>query len=1125
MALFVRRAAAFAALVLLVPARAPAQQPVTISGVVTSDAGQPLEFVEVSIPALGLGTFTKDDGRYSLVIPAARVTTQALTVTARRLGFKAQTLQVTLAAGGGAVTQNFVLPANPLQLGEVVVTGAGTTTETEKLGTVRNNVSADQIEKSNEWNLVEALAAKAPNVSVTASSGEPGSGSYITIRGQRTVGLPNSGSAQPLFVVDGVPIDNTSFSTTDFNPTDGLTAGSVEGTTQPNRASDVNPDDIQSIEILKGAAAAAIYGSRAAQGVVLITTKHGQAGPTRYSLRSSVSADDINRTYPLQRSWGQGSLGSSPNDPALGAVGCDRSVGVGNFFCRTSWGPAIPSGVPTYDHANEAYVTGYQSDNTLTISGGNDRTTFYLSGGMLYDRGIFAGPNNSNQRASVRFNGSHRVTDQLRLGANIAYVDVRGRYIERGNNTNGLQLGLLRSPPDWNNLPYLAANGQPQSFRFQNPLPQDQTANRGWENPFFTLYVPQNTSQVGRVFGNVTADYTPATWFKVNYSLGADYSNDERLEGAPQPSSAPQTGGRVTEGKLINYQIDHNLTATAYYALGSHFSGSVTLGQNLNSRNVRQLANVGRTLIAPFPYKLSNTVTRDIPIDVETVIHNESYFGQATLDMYQQLYLTVAARNDGSSTFDQNHLRSWFPKASLAWDFTKAAHADPIVTFGKLRASYGEAGQEPDPYLTSTIFSGSSVIGGYVQSTGANPSQSGLGGLASSIVKGANTLRPERTREFETGFDLGLLRDKADLSFTYYHAITSDVILLTPLAPSSGYQREARNSARFRNRGFEVSLNLRPIQREALGWDIGLQWARNRSMVLDLGGPDFVVLDPNGLTPAGVVKKGQEIGVLYDLGLARCGISPAGMNAVVRGYDLDISAAPDAVHPCGGAPRGAYFIDVTGEPVVDNTQRVIGNPNPRWTGSIRSSLRFHKLQLSGLLDIKHGGQIFNGTRAALYSYGTHKDTQVRADCSDGVTCVGNEHVIGQPDSPLQGPVVGPGAGMAIPIGQNWYEGAVIGSGIGGLFGGTSEQFIEDGGFVKLREISVTYTLDERWVQNVLGFSSIDLRVSGRNLHTWTRYTGYDPETNLGGSVQSTRGLDYFNMPQTRSFVFTVILKR
>ena len=246
------------------PALVSAQEPVTITGKVTSDVGQPLGQVEVAIPTMGLGALTRDDGSYAIVVPGARVSGQTATLVARRLGYKSTTAQITLSPGG--VTHDFTLASNPLQLGEVVVTGAGTSMPVEQLGNVRNSVSADLIERANEWNAVEALAGKAPNVVVTASSGEPGSGSYITIRGSRTVGLPNSGSGQPLFVVDGVPIDNTSFSTTDFNPTDGLTAGSIEGTTQSNRASDINPNDIESVEILKGAAAAAIYGSRAGQG-------------------------------------------------------------------------------------------------------------------------------------------------------------------------------------------------------------------------------------------------------------------------------------------------------------------------------------------------------------------------------------------------------------------------------------------------------------------------------------------------------------------------------------------------------------------------------------------------------------------------------------------------------------------------------------------------------------------------------------------------------------------------------------------------------------------------------------------------------------------------------------------
>src|SRR5437899_6490785 len=274
------------------PLRLGAQQPVTLTGRVTSEAGVALGAVEVTIPAMGLGTLTRDDGRYAFLVPGARVSGQTVTLSARRLGYKAQSAQITLAAGG--VTHDFSLAPNPLQLGEIVVTGAGTTSEAEKLGNVRNSISADAIQRSQEANLVNAIAAKAPNVEVSSSGGEPGASAYIRIRGARTL----TGTSQPLFVVDGVPVDNSSVSTGSSDVQE--VSGPSDGTTQQNRAVDLNPNDIESVEILKGAAAGAIYGARAAQGVILITTKSGHAGPTRFSLRITASTDRPSRYYPLE---------------------------------------------------------------------------------------------------------------------------------------------------------------------------------------------------------------------------------------------------------------------------------------------------------------------------------------------------------------------------------------------------------------------------------------------------------------------------------------------------------------------------------------------------------------------------------------------------------------------------------------------------------------------------------------------------------------------------------------------------------------------------------------------------------------------------------------------------------
>ena len=1093
-----RRAAigAGVALALVLPGRSQAQEPVTVTGRVETTSGSPLGSVTVAIPSLGVGANTRTDGRYSFTVPGARAQGQTVTITARIIGYKPSTLEITLRPG--TVTQDFSLETNPLQLGEVVITGAGTSSEVEKIGTVRNTVSADQIIRSNEPNLVQALAGKAPNVQVSQSSGEPGASSHIRMRGQRTL----SGTGQPLFVVDGMPIDNFSYSTSNFNPVDELGSGEGSGTAQTNRAADINPDDIESIEILKGAAAGAIYGARAGQGVVLITTKRGRAGPTRYSFRSSYSWDEITREYPLQMKYGAGTGGV--------AATCPGST------CVRSWGAEIPAGTPVFNHATEAFDTGHIMDNSMSVSGGTDRTGFYFSLSRLNNEGIFKGPNNEYERTTVRLNASHRLVDALSLGANISYADSRGQFVHRGNNANGLALGLLRTPPDFDNRVWKDENGLQRSYRRPTRTPDEARLSSGFDNPFWALYEGENTARVGRVFGNIAADYVPNGWLRVNYTLGADYSNDERLEGMPIGSAGEGAEGRITEGNIVNSQLDHNLAATATYSMSPNFGGSVTLGHNLNARSTRQISVVGRTLVANRPFKLTNTVSRDIPLDTEENIHNESFFGQATFDLFEQLYLVAALRNDGSSTFSEDNRRSWFPKASAAWTFTNYLGEQPWVSFGKLRVAYGEAGQEPNAYLTSPTFDGSTVFSGVVQGTGLSPTQAGFGGLTTALVKAAEDLGPERTREFEAGFDIGFWEDLADLSFTLYRSKSEDVILNTPLPPSTGYYVQAQNSAEFSNKGVEVSLNLRPLRSERFSWDIGLQWARNRSNVDQLDAADFIYLDGiNTISPYAVVKEGSPVGVFYDYGLARCGISPNGMGAVISGVDL--------ADVCAGQPRGALYIGANGFPVGDDNQRVIGDPNPDWTGSVQSGFTFGKIRFSGLAEIKKGGVINNGTKGALLSYGTHKLTEERASCPTLTTCTGNEKVFGQ-NGFYAGPVVGPGAGRPVPIGENWYGTGALALG-NCLFSGYSEECMEDGGYVKLRELSVAYTVDNDWVSRSLGFNSIDLRLAGRNLKTWTDYTGFDPETEFGQAIQLTRGMDYFNMPQSRSFIFSVGLNR
>ena len=366
---------------MFVASKLSAQDPTRLAGRITSSAGQPLLGAFIIVPSMNIGVASNSDGRYVLIVPASRATGQTVEMSVSMIGRATEAVQVTLRPG----TQefDFSLGEDPLLLDEIVVIGQGLEIQRQKLGVTINTVRAEEIALSHEPNIVAALAGKAPNVEVTSSGGDPGAGSYIRIRGANSL----IGSNQPLFVVDGQPITNSS-------DTIGVTlAGVVVG----NRAMDLNPADIESVQILKGAAAAAIYGSRAGNGVILITTKRGQAGTNRVEFRSSLSIDQVNRTIPLQRAFGQGVDGA-----AIGSPGMDLCGG----GCAFTWGPSIGSGTPVFDHSNELYKTAFRNELGLTWSGGTATTDYYLSLGRLSQDGVIKG-NQAYNRTTVWLRAGH----------------------------------------------------------------------------------------------------------------------------------------------------------------------------------------------------------------------------------------------------------------------------------------------------------------------------------------------------------------------------------------------------------------------------------------------------------------------------------------------------------------------------------------------------------------------------------------------------------------------------------------------------------------------------------------------------------------------------------------------
>jgi TonB-linked SusC/RagA family outer membrane protein len=1068
---------------------------VTITGQVTSDAGMPLSEAAVFIQTMNLTTTTRGDGRFTIVIPSRSVAGQTVTLAVRMVGYTSASAQMTLA--GGPMTQNFVLVLNPFQLGTVVVTGQGTQATVEQLGTTRSYVTPDEIQRSNETNLITALAAKAPSVEVTSSSGQPGVSTYIQLRGLTTL---TASDGQPLIVVDGLPIDNSVEQSPGFAP--GMSAAANGGPQQPNRAIDINPDDIENVEILKGPSAGAIYGSRAGQGVILITTKKGHAGQTHYSLKSSSSADNVSNLPANQNIYNLGTGGTT-----FSCAGIENCAPPAR---GSSWGALIPAGTPTYNNYNNMFTTGHVYDDAITASGGNDHTTFYLSGAYNYNRGMLIGPNDSYGRTSLRFNGTQQITSDLRLGANIAFAASNGDYLESSNSTSSLLLGAWRTPTTINNADYLAANGEPQSTRFENPGPGTDYISRIYDNPYFVAYNQKNTSNVARTLGNITGDYQALSWLRFAENLGADYSNDERLYSEPWSSggSAGENNisgsvalGNVTQGFVKQWSIDQTITATATHTFSRNFDGSLTVGNNENVKQYNTEATTGFALTAPVPYNLANTSLIQSPNVFTSDVRLASFFGQAQASIFKQLTLTGALRDDGASTFGENQQFSWFPKVSAAWQLIRQGdNSNNYLTSVKLRTAYGESGTQPRPYVLSQSYAAGSFGDGFVPSISTS-NINGQGGVVSQQLEPNPNLATERQKEFEAGTDIGFLKNFGDVSVTYYRENTAGAIFPVPVPAFTSYALQYQNAANFWNHGWEVALNLRPIQARWLAWDVGVNWARNRSDVTSLpNGVQFVDMGGTGglggITGAAIV--GQQVGVYYGTDVVRCG-----HGVELNGINLDQSAGY-----CKGAKPGAVYLDATGLPQVDaSKQYVIGDPNRNWVGSLHTAIHVKKFTITGLLDVQNGGSSYDGTQGALNYFGTSAATLMR----------GQSVVYGT--NYMKGPVAGPGAGKSVTLDQNWFQGT------DGIYTGATSLFIQPSGFAKLREISVGYTFDMAAIQRVTSFSSIEVRLSGRNLYTWTSYPGIDPETSILGSASPIRGIDYFDIPQDRSYVITFTLNR
>lgn len=1087
-----KKVAIIFACILFVPFIAFAQQGATITGTVTDEAGNPLPGANVVLEGTPFGAATNADGEYSFVVPAEATLGQDATLMVRFIGYQSSSEQITVRPG--THTQNFSLKVDVLQLESIVVTGMGATQTKEKLGVSIAQVKPELVQSSDEGNVVTALAGKAPGIHVQETSGDPGTNSFIRIRGAASIDR----TTQPLFVVDGVPISNR----TDY------TIGSNGGTESSNRASDINSEDIASIDILKGPAAAAIYGSRASNGVVMITTKSGQVGRTKISYKANFGWTKQSSFYPLQTWFGQGTKGAFRKNYS-------RSWGAPlNVPGAPHYDPSLPEDA-VYDHAREITDVGLSNENNITISGGNRATQFFLSFGRLYEGGHWIA-GSDYERYTARVKATQAITSNFKLTGNIAYANVAAHYLQRGDNAVGLMLGTLRTPPEFNNLPYIdPETGFHRSYRYSDAT--KLRASRRFDNPFFIMHEHENPRDLGRVYGYIKAEYDATDWLKLDYTFGSDYSNDDALYVNPLSGSREGGTGHLRRSNFIYHELDGNFVATInghkfLQEISPNLSGTFMVGHNLNRREYSRLQSTGIDMGVPGFNQLDNTVSTNLSAnEYQWLIHTESFFGQATIDVYDQLYLTGALRNDGSSTFGASEKRHWYPKFSAAWEFTKADFMPvlPYLSFGKVRFAYGESGVQPGVYTTVSGFSSGLKGFGLFTSSELNSTYQGINGYFASSNQGTTNIKPERTKETEFGINLAFWDSRIGLDLTRYNQKSTDVIFDLNLVPSSGSFSQTANAAVIENKGWEASLDLIPLQTKNLTWNLGFIYARNKNMVVTMrdntGNPLF-----EQIGRWAYAGEGHELGELRLNSFVRFGY---GMT-----YDVDGDGIEDDIDAlyAGQWTKGDVFMpergDLTGYPVMSGELIWSGlSANPDWTGSIRNEFTiFQNFTVSAFVDFVQGHHIMNHGAGALFSYGTHFGTADRGQIKQ-IPLTGKYGTGPDGRNDIKG--IGPGAGKEVELTESWYRSAGAG------FSGDGFQFTEDASYVKLREVSIGYRLRNEWVKG-LGLSDVHIRLSGRNIKTWTDYTGFDPDTNRRQATAG-RDSDYFNQPQARTYSVTL----
>lgn len=1042
----------------------------TVTGTVTdAKTKEPLMAVLVLVEGTTVATTTDINGKYSINVPT----------TGKNLVFSMIGMTSSTQIIGPSNVIDVALAVNEKMLGDVVVTAIGIKREARSLGYAATTIKDEDLNKTNDRSALNELQGKVAGVNISSGQGSPGSSTRVVMRG----GSSLLGDQQAMIVVDGVVMNNTSFGASDdLNGKSDVLNKNID---YGNRGNDINPQDIATITVLKGYAATALYGSRAANGAIIITTKNGKSTAKdgkkfRVSINSSTSFQNILKLPEFQNEFGQGGEGAPDSrenfswgpkfDGSLKPWGQQILDDSGNVIQKVKPYSALPNNVKSF------FNTGITLNNNISIMGGNEKTNYFLSYNNFTNKGVI--PTTGYNRNSIRLNVGHEFSDKLSATTSFNYIKIKGDLVSQGQGTYSVYDQILQTPRD---IPIQELKD------LDDPFNQLETFYGAYtQNPYYVLNNQKNDNTVDRFITNINLEYKATKWLDFTGRLGNDYSTDARYERYRKfevsdggQNDGQKYAGLYSEDIYRTNEINSDIMARAHHTFKHDIDFSVILGNNIYQRNIKNTYASTNGLVIPDFYNLKNSEGRPTMLNYTSLKRNIGVYASIDLSWKKMLFLGITARNDWSSILPKNNNSYFYPSVSGSWIFSELIKDNngKILSYGKLRASYAQLGKDNDPYLLTNVFIPAEVGDGYPNSTvtGPFPGADGVTLVPAYTLgnqSGNPNLKPEKSSSWEVGTELTLWKDRINIDFTYYNMIYSNQIFPVSVSPSSGFTTNIINGGRISNKGIELSARITPVSlKNSFKWEVYGTFTKNKNKVESLkDGVEQIVL--GGYSSMSIVAKvGEEYGSFYAQTAQR-------------------------------DPNGNIVVSATtGLPVLTDKPQILGSFQPKYLASWGTRLSYKGISFNILFDTRQGGLIYSRTKDLQEFVGTSPNT-LENNREDFI--IPNSVIETSPG------VYEKNTSVKMHPQDYWTDQT------------DASTNLISGSFIKLREMSLSYQFPSKWFKNTKSITGFQVSFFGSNLALWTpkANTFIDPEASSYGNGNA-QGFEYGTTPSLRSMGFSV----